>query len=328
MRRREFIALTVAATAWPLAAHAQQSLGLRYIAILMHGVQTDPLWQQRLAAFLRELEGLGWLENRNVHIEVRYSGNDYDHLRRLAHEIVALNPAVIFTNTTPAIKALQQETRTIPIIFVEVSDPVGAGVVASLARPGGNTTGFAFYEESMVGKWLGMLKEIAPDLTRVALLGNPKGFPYDYFLRTVKAIAPSLGIDVVPAPVANAEEIERSLTSFANVPNGGLLAPNDTTVEANRDLVIALAARLRLPAVYAFRDFVAAGGLMYYGTDLITQFRLAASYIDRILRGANPADLPVQAPTKYETVVNLKTASALGFQVPSTLLARADEVIE
>jgi ABC-type uncharacterized transport system substrate-binding protein len=329
MRRRQFIAMLGGlAIARPLAAHAQQSLGPRRVAILMHGSQTDPLWQQRLTTFHQELERLGWLENHNLHIDVRYSANDYDRLPRLAHEIIALRPDVIVTNTTPAIKALQQETRTTPMIFVEVSDPVGAGVVASLARPGGNITGFLFYEESIVGKWLGMLKEVAPHLTRVALLGNPKAFPYGYFLHTAKVIAPSLGIDVAPTPVTNSDEIERSITSFANLPNGGLLAPNDVTLEANRDVVIGLAARLRLPAVYAFRDFVIAGGLMYYGSDLITQFRLAASYVDRILRGANPADLPVVAPTKYETVLNLKTARALDLEIPASLLARADEVIE
>ena len=328
MRRRQFIALIGSAATWPRVARAQQPEQMRRIGILLHGVQTDPLWQKRLAAFREGLEGLGWLENRNVRIQLRYSANDYDRLPRLAHEIVALNPEVIFTNTTPAIKALQQETDTIPLIFVEVSDPIGAGVVASLARPGGNISGFLFYEDSILGKWLGMLKEIAPHLTRAALLGNPKGFPYGYFLRTAKVIAPSLGMEVVPAPVANADEIEQAIEFFARVPNGGLLAPNDSTVEANRDLVIALAARHRLPAVYAFRDFVTAGGLMYYGTDLIAQFRRAASYIDRVLHGANPADLPVEAPTKYETVLNLRTAKALGFQVPSTLLVRADEVIE
>ncbi len=329
MNRRVLITLMGGtAAAWPVVARAQQPARMRQIGILMHGVQTDPLWQTRLAAFRQELEGLGWREKRNVNIELRYSGNDYDRLPQLAHEMVALNPDVIFTNTTPAIKALQRETRAIPLIFVEVSDPSGAEVVASLARPGGNITGFLFYEASILGKWLGMLKEIAPYLTRIALLGNPKGFPYGYFLRTAKSIAPSLGIEVIPAPVINADEIERSIVSFARMPNGGLLAPNDSTVEANRDVVIALAARHRLPAVYAFRDFVTAGGLMYYGTDLIVQFRQAASYVDRILRGANPADLPVEAPTKYETVLNLKTAKALGFQVPSTLLVRADEVIE
>jgi putative ABC transport system substrate-binding protein len=328
VRRRQFIALIGSAATWPRIARAQQPEQMRRIGILLHGVQTDPLWQKRLAAFREGLEGLGWLENRNVRIELRYSANNYDGLPRLAHEIVALNPEVIFTNTTPAIKALQQQTDTIPLIFVEVSDPIGAGVVASLARPGGNISGLLFYEDSILGKWLGMLKEIAPHLTRAALLGNPKGFPYGYFLRTAKVIAPSLGMEVVPAPIANADEIEQAIESFARVPNGGLLAPNDSTVEANRDLVIALAARHRLPAVYAFRDFVTAGGLMYYGTDLIAQFRRAASYIDRVLHGANPADLPVEAPTKYETVLNLRTAKALGFQVPSTLLVRADEVIE
>jgi putative ABC transport system substrate-binding protein len=281
VRRRQFIALIGSAATWPRIARAQQPEQMRRIGILLHGVQTDPLWQKRLAAFREGLEGLGWLENRNVRIQLRYSANDYDRLPRLAHEIVALNPEVIFTNTTPAIKALQQQTDTIPLIFVEVSDPIGAGVVASLARPGGNISGLLFYEDSILGKWLGMLKEIAPHLTRAALLGNPKGFPYGYFLRTAKVIAPSLGMEVVPAPIANADEIEQAIESFARVPNGGLLAPNDSTVEANRDLVIALAARHRLPAVYAFRDFVTAGGLMYYGTDLIAQFRRAASYIER-----------------------------------------------
>jgi putative ABC transport system substrate-binding protein len=328
MKRRAFIAGLGSAAAWPIALRAQQSNQMRRIGILLHGVQTDPLWQKRLAAFLEELEGLGWLENRNVHIEVQYSANNYDRLPALAREMVTLHPDVIFANTTPAIKALQGETSTIPLIFVEVSDPVSAGVVASLARPGGNISGFLFYEDSILGKWLGMLKEIAPHLTRTALLGNPKGFPYGYFLRTAKVIAPSLGIEIVPAPVTNANEIEQSIETFARVPNGGLLAPNDSTVEANRDLVIALAARDRLPAVYAFRDFVTAGGLMYYGTDLIAQFRRAASYVDRILRGGDPANLPVEAPTKYETVLNLKTAKALGFEVPGTLLVRADEVME
>ncbi|HEV2750729.1 MAG TPA: ABC transporter substrate-binding protein [Gemmatimonadales bacterium] len=214
MRRRQFIALIGSAATWPRVARAQQPEQMRRLGILLHGLQTDPLWQKRLAAFREGLEGLGWLENRNVHIELRYSANDYDRLPRLAHEIVALNPEVIFTNTTPAIKALQHETDTIPLIFVEVSDPIGAGVVASLARPGGNISGFLFYEDSILGKWLGMLKEIAPHLTRAALLGNPKGFPYGYFLRTAGVIAPSLGIEVVPAPVANADENENSPSSL------------------------------------------------------------------------------------------------------------------
>jgi putative tryptophan/tyrosine transport system substrate-binding protein len=328
MRRREFIALLGGASmAWPLTARAQQPM-MKRIAILMHGVQTDSFWQKRFAAFHDGLAALGWVENRNVHIEVRYSANDYGRLTQLAREVISLNPDVIFTNTTPAVKALQQETARIPLIFVEVSDPIGAGVVANLARPGGNITGFLYYENTILGKWVGMLKEIAPQLTRVALIGNPKGFPYGYYLRTANSLAPSFGVEVVPVPIANAGEIEQSVESFARAPNGGLLAPNDNTVSANRDLVIALAARLRLPSVYAYRDFVTSGGLMCYSTDLVAQFGLAATYVDRILRGTSPADLPVEAPTKYETVLNLKTAKAAGFDVPPTLLVRADEVIE
>jgi ABC-type uncharacterized transport system substrate-binding protein len=329
VRRREFITLVGgSAMTWPLAARAQQSDQMRRIGVLIHGAKTNPEWQRRVAAFRQGLESLGWQEGQNIHIETRFSANDFELLPQLAKELATLNPEVIFANTTPATKALQQETRTIPIIFVQVSDPVGAGVVASLARPSGNITGFLFYEDSIGGKWLGMLKEIAPHLTRVALLGNPKGFPYGYFLRTLKAIAPSLAVEVIPAPVTNADDINRTIEAFARVPNGGLLVPPDNTVDAHHDLVIALAARYRLPAVYAFREVVTAGGLMSYGTDVLRKWRQAASYVDRVLHGANPADLPVQAPTKYETVINLKTAKALGLDVPSTLLVRADEVIE
>ena len=328
MRRREFISLLGgAAAAWPFAVRAQQPERTRRIGVLVHGSQTGAIWQQRLAAFREGLEGLGWQEGRNIHIETLFSDNNYDRLPQVAQELVALSPEVIFANTTPATKALQKETRTTPIIFVQVSDPIGAGVVASLARPGGNITGFLLYEASIAGKWLGMLKE-TPHLTRAALLGNPKGFPYSYFLRIAKAIAPSLGIEIVPAPIANAEDIDRSIESFARVPNGGLLVPPDNAVEEHRDLVIRLAARHRLPAVYASREFVTAGGLMSYSTDDLTQFRRAASYVDRVLRGASPGNLPVETPTKYETVLNLKTAKALGFDVSPTLLVRADEVIE
>src|SRR5262249_22210200 len=227
------------------------------------------------------------------------------------------------------IKALQAQTRSIPIVFVLVSDPVGAGVVASLARPGGNTTGLLLYEDSIAGKWLGMLKEIRPRMTRAALVGNPRGFTYEHFLRSSKAIAPALGIDVTPAPIeSDAADIERRIDALARVPDNGLFVPPDNTTVQHRDLIVALAAGHRLPAVYAFRFFATAGGLMSYGVDMIEQNRQAAAYVDRILRGANPADLPVQAPTKYETVVNLKTAKALAFDVPPTLLVRADEVIE
>jgi putative ABC transport system substrate-binding protein len=330
MRRREFITLLGgAAAAWPLAARAQQAEHMRRVGVLVNSVEADPAVQGRIAAFRQALERLGWLEGRNIHIELRFSAANFERLPQLAQEMVALNPDVIFASTTPAIKALQATTHTIPIVFVYVSDPAGAGVVASLARPGGNTTGLLLYEESITGKWLGMLKEISPRLTRAALVGNPKGFTYAYFVRSSKAIAPALGIEVAPAPIENdAAAIEQRIEDFARAPNGGLFVPPDITTDQHRDLIIALAARYRLPAVFAFRHFVTAGGLMSYGVEMLEQHRQAASYVDRILRGANPADLLVQAPTKYETVLNLKTAKALGFDVPPTLLVRADEVIE
>jgi putative ABC transport system substrate-binding protein len=328
MRRREFITLLGGAAAWPLAARAQQGERMRRIGILVNGAKADQEMQVRVAAFQRELGQLGWSEGHNVRIDPRFSAADPERLPQLAKELVALNPEVIFVHTTPATKALQKETRTVPIVFVGVSDPIGSGIVPSLARPGGNITGFMLYEEGITGKWLGMLKEIAPSLVRVALVANPGSTPYDYFLRSAKTVTPSLGIETVPTPVANAADIERTIELTARVPNSGLVVLPDSTTILHRDLVIALAARYRLPVVYAFRFFVTAGGLMSYGTDVIEQNRQAAAYIDRILRGANPADLPVQAPTKYETVVNLRTAKALGLEVPPTLLVRADEVIE
>jgi putative ABC transport system substrate-binding protein len=309
-----------------MEARAQQRV--RRLGILVHGSRSGPVWQQRLAAFRQGLEDLGWQEGRNIHIETVFSDNDFVRLPRVARELVVLGPEVIFANTTPATKALQTETRTIPIIFVQVSDPTGAGVVASLAHPGGNTTGLLLYEDSIAGKWLGMLKEIEPRLTRAAVIGNPRGFPFGYFLRIAKAIAPSLGIEIVPAPIANIEDLDRSISSFARISNGGLLVPPDNTVEEHRDVVIALVARHRLPTVYSTREFVVDGGLMSYSTNVVHHFRQAASYVDRVLRGANPADLPVETPTKYETVLNLKTAKALGFEVSPTMLVRADEVIE
>jgi putative ABC transport system substrate-binding protein len=269
------------------------------------------------------------VEGRNIYIEPRFSDNDFKQIPQSAHELVALNPDVIFAITTPAVKALQLETRTIPIVFQAVSDPVGAGIVSSLARPGGNATGLLFYQESIAGKWIGMLKEISPSMTRVALIANPKAFTYDYFVRFSKIVAPTLGVDLVPTPIeGNVIDIERNIEAFAHLPNGGLFVPVDTSTLPYRDLIVSLAAQYRVPAVYAARSFVVAGGLMSYGIDPIEQYRQAASYIDRILRGANPADLPVQAPTKYETVINLKAAKEIGLTVPPTLLARADEVIE
>jgi len=329
VRRRAFITLLGGAAAWPLAARAQQGERTRRIGVLVSSVETDPAVHGWIAAFRQSLEQLGWLEGRNVQIELRFTGDNYERLPQLVQEMVAFNPDVIFASATPAVRALQAKTPTIPIVFVYVSDPVGAGVVASLARPGGNTTGLLLYEESIAGKWLGMLKEMSPPLTRAALVGNPKGFTYDYFVRSSKTIAPALGIEVAPTPIENdAAAIEQPIAALARTPNCGLFLPPDITTDHYRDLIIALAARYRLPAVYAFRHFVTAGGLMSYGVDMVEQHRQAASYVDRILRGANPADLPVQAPTKYETVLNLKTARALAFDVPPTLLVRADEVIE
>jgi putative ABC transport system substrate-binding protein len=329
MKRREFIVGLGGAAAWPLAARAQQAERVRRIGVLTNNAETNLEFQKQIAAFRQSLEQLGWAEGRNIHLDVRFSTNDYERLPKLAQELVALNPDVIFATTTPVVKALQAKTSTIPIVFVYVSDPVGAGIVASVARPAGNATGLLLYEESISGKWLGMLKEISPPMSRAALIGNPKGFTYEYFLRSAKTIAPSLGIEIVPTPVEDdAAEIGRRIEALARGPHIGLFVPPDTTTVQHRDRIIAAAARHRMPAVYAFRFFATGGGLMSYGTDILEQHRQAASYVDRILRGANPAELPVQAPTKYETVVNLKTAKLLGFDVPPTLLVRADEVIE
>jgi ABC-type uncharacterized transport system substrate-binding protein len=329
MNRREFIVGLGSAAAWSRAARAQQAERVRRIGVLTNNAETNLEFQKQIAAFRQSLEQLGWSEGRNIQVHLRFSGNDYERLPQLAQELVALNPDVVFATTTPVVKALQAKTGTIPIVFVYVSDPVGAGIVASVARPGGNATGLLLYEESISGKWLGMLKEISPTMSRAALIGNPKGFTYEYFLRSAKTIAPSLGIEIVPTPVEDdAGEIGRRIEALARGTNIGLFVPPDTTTVQHRDRIIAAAAGHRLPAVYAFRFFATSGGLMSYGTDILEQHRQAASYVDRILRGANPAELPVQAPTKYETVVNLKTAKLLGFDVPPTLLVRADEVIE
>jgi putative ABC transport system substrate-binding protein len=325
VRRREFITLVggAAAAGWPLAARAQQSERLRQIGALFASPEDDP----RLAAFEGGLRNLGWTEGHNIHVDTRIPTGK-DQYQPLAKELVAEQPEVIFAQSTPVTAALQRETRTIPIVFVAVSNPIGSGFVASLARPGGNITGLLYYEASIAGKWLAILKEIAPRLTRAALVANPNTTPYDYFLRGAEAAAPSLAIELLPSPVENAADIESVIESVARVPNGGLVLPPDATTIVNRDLIIALAARYRLPAVYALRDFVVAGGLMAYSSDIIEQNRQAASYVDQILRGANPAELPVQAPTKFQTFVNLKTARALGLDVPPLMLVRADEVIE
>jgi len=328
MRRREFITLVGGAAAWPLVARAQQADRVRRVGVLMGYAEDDPETQVRLAAFRQRLEKRGWSEGRNVQIDTRFAAASAEMYEPLAKELVGTKPDVILAHTTQVAVALQRESRTIPIVFVNVSDPIGSGIVASLARPGGNFTGVLQYEASVVGKWLAMLKEIAPRLERVALLANPKTSPYDYFLRAAEAAAPSLAIKMVPSPVATAADIERAINSLAAAPNGGLLLPADATIVINRDLIIALAARHKLPAVYPFHFMVAAGGLMSYGIDQVETFRLAASYVDRILRGNKPADLPVQAPAKFETTINLRTAKALDTPVPPGLLVAADEVIE
>ncbi len=328
MRRRDFIggigATVVLGTprAW-----GQQARQMRRIGVLVGLAENDPEMKERLVGFRQGLEKLGWSEGDNVKIDYRFApAGAQAHL--LARELVALQPDVIVAQSTPATAAVKPETSTIPIVFAGVADPIGSGFVASLSRPSGNLTGLLQYEEGITGKWLAMLKEIAPNLTRAALLANPRTTPFDYFLRSAKTLAPSLAIEVVPMPIENANDIERSIEGFAREPNGGLVLPPDTTTVIHRDLIIRLAARHRLPAVYAIRVFVAAGGLMFYGTDFVELYRQAASYVDRILRGAKAADLPVQLPTKFETVVNLKAAKALGLTVPQGLLVAADEVIE
>ena len=328
--RREFITLLGgAAAAWPLAARAQQSERSRNVGVLVGLREDDPDTQARLVGLRAGLERLGWSEGRNIRIHYRCAPPG-TQTQVLAKELVALQPDVLLGQASPATRALQEETPTIPIVFALVADPIGSGFVASLANPGGNTTGFLLFEPSITGKWLAMLKDIAPGLVRAALVINPKTAAYyKFYLNPGEAAASSLGIELVFAPIDNTSaDIERVFETFARVPNGGVVLPPDTNTNFHSDLLVALAARHRLPAVYSDRLFVMAGGLMCYSTDRADQFRTAALYIDRILRGAKPSDLPVQVPTKYETVVNLKTAKALGLSVPPTLLVAADEVIE
>ena len=325
--RREFVTLIGGAAAWPLAARAQQGERMRRVGVLMGLAEDDPETMARLAKVRQELERLGWWEGRNIRIDTRFAPAGAQ-AQLLARELVALRPDAILAHSGQVAGALQREARAVPVVFVNVSDPVGAGLVASLARPDGNFTGLQHYEEGIVGKWLAFLKEIAPHLRRAALVADPKSIVYGFFLRSANVAAPSLSIELVPGPVESAADIERFLDTFARASDSGLLLPPDVTTFTHRDLLIALAAQHRLPAIYSFRQFVEAGGLMSYGTDQIDMFGKTAQYIDRILRGAKPADLPVQAPTKYETVLNLKTAKALGLSVPPGLLVAADEVIE
>jgi putative tryptophan/tyrosine transport system substrate-binding protein len=331
MERREFITLLGgAAVAWPLAARAQQGERVRRIGVLMNLAADDPESQARLAGFRYGLERRGWSEDRNVRIDYRFApAASPDQVQPFAKELVALRPDVIFAQSTPVVTALQRETREIPIVFAAIADPIGSGFIASLPHPGSNITGVMLYEPSVAGKWLSMLKEIAPQLARAAFVVNPTTATfYNYYLRAAEPLSRSLGIDLVPTLVANTADIERAIEVFASAPNGGLVLPPDVTTTAHRDLIVALAARQHLPAVYSIRPFVTAGGLMSYGVDFTDMSRQAAPYVDRILRGDNPADLPVQAATKFETVVNLRTAKTLGLTVPPGLLVAADEVIE
>jgi len=328
MQRREFIMLIGGAAAWPLAARGQQGDRMRRIGVLMPLAADDPEAKARLAAFAQGLRELGWIDGRNVRIDTRWSAGNADEIRKYAAELVALTPDVILAAGGTVVGTLLQATRTVPIVFTQTPDPVGAGFVASLARPGGNATGFTLFEFGISVKWLELLREIAPRVTRVAVLRDPAISSGLGQLGAIQGVAPSFGVELSPVDVRDATEIERAVTAFARSSNGGLIVLSSALVVVHRDLIVTLAARYKLPAVYFARYFVTGGGLISYGPDTIDPHRRAAGYVDRILKGEKPADLPVQAPTKFETVINLKTAKALGLDVLPALLARADAVIE
>jgi putative ABC transport system substrate-binding protein len=329
MRRREFVALLGGvAAAWPLAARAQQPEQMRRIGVLTNLVADDPEAQARVGAFLQGLQELGWAVGRNMRIEYRWGAGDADRTRGYAAELVALAPDVILTSGASALAPLLQATRSVPVVFAQVPDPVGAGFVNSLARPGGNTTGFITYEYGLSGKWLELLTQIAPSVTRAAVIRDPAVSAGTGQWGAIQAVAPSVRVLVSPVNVRDAGEIERDVAAFAHGSNSGLIVTASALAIRHRDLIVTLAARHRLPAVYYQRGFVTGGGLISYGPDFIDQYRRAAGYVDRILKGEKASELPVQAPTKYELVINLKTAKALGLTVPPSLLARADEVIE
>jgi putative ABC transport system substrate-binding protein len=329
MRRREFITLLGgAAVAWPIAGHAQQPERMRRIGVILPATADDPQFQTWVGAFLQGLGQLGWIIGRNVRIDTRWATANADEIRRHAAELAALAPDVVLAHGGSTVGPMLQATRTVPIVFPVAVDPVGAGFVQSLARPGGNATGFISAEYSLSGKMLELLKQFAPGLTRAAVLrdvANPSG---SALFAAIQAVAPSLRVEVSPVDLSNAGEIERAITTFARSSNGGLIVTASGFAVAHGDLIVALAARHRLPAIYPYRFLVTGGGLISYGADYVDQYRRAAGYVDRILKGEKPADLPVQAPTKYELAINLKTAKALGLDVPATVLARADEVIE
>jgi putative ABC transport system substrate-binding protein len=331
MKRREFITLLGGASvAWPLAAGAQQPERMRRIGVLMGYRETDPEAQAWVTAFREGLQKHGWTQGRNIRIETRWATpGDAESIQRFAKELVALQPELVLSSNTPATAALLQQTRTIPIVFALVGDPVGSGFVASFSRPGGNVSGFISFEPTMAGKWLELLKDIAPRVMRVAFLFNPETGPhFEYYLNPFKAAAASLAVEAVAAPVRNPSELESVIAAQGRAPNGGFVVMADAFMNARRVEIASLAARYRLPAVYPYRFFTEVGGLLSYGGDVTDNYRRAASYVERILNGEKPGELPVQAPVKFELVINLKTAKALGLEIPPTLLARADEVIE
>jgi ABC-type uncharacterized transport system substrate-binding protein len=326
--RRKFLATLGGAAAWPLAARAQQSGRMRRIVFLHALAENDPEIQTRVIAFRQGLEALGWTQ-RNIQVEHRFSAGDFARMQAYTAEVVNSAPDLIVGSSTPVISALKQATGSIPIVFAVVNDPVGQGFVANMARPGANITGFTFVDFPLIGKWLEMLKEIAPGVRRVALMFNPQTAPYyAVYLRELAAAASSLAAEVSATPVLDEAEIEAAANAFALEPGGGLIVTPEPFINTHRGVIMALAKRHHLPAMYGFRQYVTEGALMSYGPDTVDIYRRSASYVDRILKGEKPADLPVQAPTKYELVINLKTAKALSLEVPPTLLARADEVIE
>jgi ABC-type uncharacterized transport system substrate-binding protein len=329
IKRREFITLLGgAAASWPLAAHAQQGERVRRIGVFAALPADDAEWQARLAAFHQGLQELGWSVGRNVRIDYRLGSGDGEQLRQRAAELVALAPDVILATGTPVMGALQQVTRTVPIVFTVVPDPVGAGYVESLSRPGGNATGFMTFEVGFSAKWLELLKELKPAVTRVGVLRDPAITAGIGQWSAIQAVTPSFGVELTPIDMREASEIERGITTFARGSSDGLIITGSALATVHRDLIVALAAKHKMPAVYPFPYFAKDGGLLSYGPDLIDQYRRAAGHVDRILKGEKPAELPVQAPTKYDLIINLKAAKVVGVSVPPTLLARADEVIE
>ncbi len=326
MKRRQFIALIGGAVAWPLAARAQ---AMRRIGVLMAFAESDPQGQARVAAFRNALQKLGWAEGRNIVFDIHWATADVESMKRMAKDLVALQPDLILSNSTPTTASLLQHTRTIPIVFAVVSDPVGSGFVASFSRPGGNVTGLTNIEPTIGGKWVELLKEIAPRVARVAFLFNPATATFfEYYLKPFKAAAASLGLEAIAAPVRDTSELESAIAAQARVPNGGLVVMTDSFTSVHRAEIVMLAARYHLPAIYPFGFFAEIGGLLSYGNDLLDNFERAATYADRILKGMKPSELPVQAPVKFELVINLKTAKELGLDVPAHLQQRADRVIE